>query len=239
MRRAIVLHELIHVRRRDWAAALAEEILLAMLWFHPWAWWVRAQIRVAREEVVDREAATRLGARDAYAACLLAIAGYELGGIHGSVAMLRRRELRHRLETLLQEVAMSRARLILTFALLGNVLIGGTAGASRAFPLVAAAPSKTAGTHQRDDKTTLPRLIKEVKPVYPPEAKQAGVEGSILLAVTVGTDGKVGEVTVQKSVPELDAAAVDAVRQWEFEPGKRDGIAVSVVVDVEITFTLD
>ena len=58
------------------------------------------------------------------------------------------------------------------------------------------------------------------------------------LDVTVGTDGHVKDVAVRKSIPELDAAAVAAIRQWEFKPGRAKGKPVDVVCTVTIAFTL-
>jgi len=63
-----------------------------------------------------------------------------------------------------------------------------------------------------------PEPTRRVPPAYPKEAKQAKIEGEVLVEVMVGADGAVGETRVLKSVPALDAAAVAAVRQWRFAP---------------------
>jgi protein TonB len=91
------------------------------------------------------------------------------------------------------------------------------------------------------DNATPPRVTKEVKPEYTAEAKQAGIQGSVVVEAVVQTDGKVGDVTVTRSLDTehgLDQQAVKAVKQWEFEPGKKNGKAVSVAVQIELTFTL-
>ena len=51
--RAVICHELLHIKRRDITVAFSEELAVAALWFHPWMWLFRARIRVAREQVVD------------------------------------------------------------------------------------------------------------------------------------------------------------------------------------------
>src|SRR5262249_40899504 len=51
----IACHELVHVRRRDWLTTLVEEVAGSVFWFHPAFWWVLAQARLAREQVVDAE----------------------------------------------------------------------------------------------------------------------------------------------------------------------------------------
>lgn len=216
-RRAVALHELLHVRRHDWTKALVEEILLALVWFHPWGWWVRAQIRLAREEMVDREVVARLGSREAYVGCLLSVAGYDLGGLQPGVALLRRRELRHRLDALFQEVAMSPARVALTVALLGSVLAGVAAGASFAFPLTTqsgAAPEEAR------------RIVQLVPPEYPRPALEQEITGTVAIQVTVNAAGEVTGFNVTDGPAALHDATIAAVRQWKFERAQTADVAI-------------
>jgi TonB family protein len=83
-----------------------------------------------------------------------------------------------------------------------------------------------------------PRLLKEVPPIYPKIARQAGVEGIVVLGVRIDAKGRVTEVKVLKSIPLLDQAAVDAVRQWRYEPFLSKGIPTPVVFSVTATFNL-
>jgi TonB family protein len=216
-RRAVALHELMHVRRRDWVTSLIEEILLALVWFHPWSWWMRAQIRLAREETVDREVAARLGSREAYASCLLSVAGYDLGGIQPGVSLLRRRELRHRLDTLFQEVAMSRVRLAVTVGLLGSVLTGIAAGAASAFPFTAAT-----GVEQEGSR----RILQLVPPDYPRLALDQEITGTVAIEVTVNAAGEVSGFTVTDGPAALHDATIAAVRQWRFERAQTADVAI-------------
>ncbi len=88
---------------------------------------------------------------------------------------------------------------------------------------------------------TAPQIEKEVKPVYTESAKKAGIQGSVGMEVVVLADGTVGDVTVTQSLDKkhgLDDEAVKAVKQWQFVPGKKDGKAVPVLVEIEMTFTL-
>ena len=88
------------------------------------------------------------------------------------------------------------------------------------------------------DIETRPRKIFEVQPIYPEDAKDAKVQGVVLLDVTVGTDGTVKSLRLLKSVPLLDQAAMDAVNQWQFEPALLNGVPVEVEVTITINFTL-
>ena len=85
-----------------------------------------------------------------------------------------------------------------------------------------------------------PVIIARVLPVYPLAARARGVQGRVMLRAVVGRDGHVEEgITVVKSVAMFDTAAVAALRQWRFEPGRdRDGKAVRVLIDVPIRFQL-
>jgi TonB family protein len=83
-----------------------------------------------------------------------------------------------------------------------------------------------------------PRLIKEVAPVYPEVARVAGVEGVVILSVKADEEGKIVDVMVLRSIPLLDQAAIDAVKQWVYEPLVIDGKAVSVVFTVTVRFQL-
>jgi protein TonB len=84
---------------------------------------------------------------------------------------------------------------------------------------------------------TLPKVVKEVRAQYP--TTDTRVQGTVTMKCVVQRDGKVGDVTVVQSLdPRLDDAAVAALKQWEFEPGTRNGMPVAVRVSVEMTFTL-
>jgi TonB family protein len=81
-----------------------------------------------------------------------------------------------------------------------------------------------------------PTKTKNVLPVYPVVAKSARVGGTVIIEATVGADGKIADARVVKSVPLLDQAALDAVRQWEYAPTRVRGVAVPVMINVAINF---
>ena len=83
-----------------------------------------------------------------------------------------------------------------------------------------------------------PRQTKNVPPVYPREAMASGAQGMVLIEVTIDARGKVSNAVVKRSIPPLDAAALAAVRQWEFEPTIVDGKAVSRVATVSVNFAI-
>jgi protein TonB len=83
-----------------------------------------------------------------------------------------------------------------------------------------------------------PEKTRHVAPVYPPIAQSAAVQGVVILETIIGGDGKVQNARVLRSIPLLDQAAIDAVRQWEFTPTMLNGVPVPVIMTVTIQFTL-
>ena len=412
-RTAVLCHELLHVQRRDWPWVLVEEAVLAVLWFHPAAWWLVGELQLAREQVVDRLTVAATGARRAYMDALFTAADAPsapplLAGF------LRRRHLARRLIALTEEVVMSRARLAVGGVLVLGVLLGSGAAAVAAWPLAAAqvssipeaGPSTPAGqlavAHRvgvdvpgglsrqltnativldlvvdeqgevtsvrpvsyamrnqatnmsfsvtdlksvesllggktfyspgaagaspggvtvdaaavaRDldlmlkaasaalgqwrfnppaaapaiarlsaqfdlaagqatvarvqplsgfsgapgERTTFivrpdgppadgalrvggnirpPAKIVNVPPVYPQEAKDARVQGVVIIEAKIAADGSVAEAWVLRSIPMLDGAALDAVRQWRYSPTLLNGAPVPVIMTVTVNFTL-
>ncbi len=83
-----------------------------------------------------------------------------------------------------------------------------------------------------------PRLVRRVEPLYPEIARQARVEGVVILEATTDVFGRVTGVRVLRSLPLLDAAAVDAVRQWIYEPLVVNGRPRPVTFTVTVRFVL-
>ncbi len=97
----------------------------------------------------------------------------------------------------------------------------------------------TGSAVRASDTLKPPKLIKVVEPVYPEIAKKSHVEGVVILEATTDTSGRVLDVRILRSIPLLDQAAIDAVKQWVYEPMKINGKPVSVVFTVTVRFALD
>src|SRR5690606_10997346 len=104
-----------------------------------------------------------------------------------------------------------------------------------ATPRVPAASSPASGP----DREATP--LTRVEPTYPPTAYRAREEGTVLVSAEVDPSGAPVSVDVARRSGSraLDQAAVDAVRQWRFEPAMRDGKAVSATVEVPVSFRID
>lgn len=114
------------------------------------------------------------------------------------------------------------------------------ASARGAVPVVAPSGSGSPGPQpiRVGGNIRVPAKIHDVRPVYPDEALKARITGLVILEAVIGVNGAVTDARVLKSIPVLDAAAVDAVRQWRFEPTLLNGAAVPVIMTVTVNFSL-
>jgi len=100
-------------------------------------------------------------------------------------------------------------------------------------PLPSLAPARVGG----DIKP--PRKIGDVVPVYPQIARAAHVSGVVIIEATIDEAGTVRDTRVLRSIPLLDAAALEAVRQWRFTPTVLNGQVIPIVMTVTVNFRLD
>lgn len=96
------------------------------------------------------------------------------------------------------------------------------------------APPLPAGAVRAGGNIVPPRKIHNVDPVMPDLARSASVSGTVILEITIGVDGGVSDARVLRSIPLLDQAALDAVRQWKYEPTLLNGQPVPVIITVPI-----
>jgi TonB family protein len=84
-----------------------------------------------------------------------------------------------------------------------------------------------------------PSLIQKVEPEYSEEARLAKYQGTAVVAVKIGTDGTAQDMRVVRSLGfGLDDKAVQAISQWHFKPGTKDGEPVTVMATIEVNFRL-
>ena len=240
VQRAILCHELVHVRRRDWIQTLAEEIWCAILWLHPHARIMASKLSLAREMVVDEETILITRDRRAYAEALLAFSNPQPHVI-GVTPFIGRRTLSQRISLIAEEGSMSRNRRALSSAVLAlTACIAITAAAVDRFPMFATLQAQSV-VYRPGNGISLPKVIREVKPKYTPQAMEAKIQGTVWLECVVNEQGDISDVQVTRSLDTeygLDQEAILAAHQWKFEPGRKDGKAVAVRITIELTFTL-
>lgn len=117
---------------------------------------------------------------------------------------------------------------------------GGSGGSPALAPETAPAAATAAApaAAPRGEDVPPPRRVKFVPPAYPEDAIQMGVEGAVSIEVRIDEQGKVVDAKVIKSIPLLDQAALDAVRQWEYAPTLKDGRPIQLSATVTVAFSL-
>jgi TonB family protein len=82
-----------------------------------------------------------------------------------------------------------------------------------------------------------PKVLSKVEPDYTQEAQDRGVQGTVFMSLVIGTDGRARDIEVQRGIGAgLDEKAVEALQEWRFEPGIKDGMPVAVRAHIEINF---
>ena len=245
---AIACHELLHVRRSDWLFTLFEEAVRSFLWFHPAIWWVLGRIQLAREQLVDRQTIEITRARKPYLEALAQMASARLDPQASTVLPFSRKpHLTQRVRLIIRETPMSKVRFTVSlaailgfFALAVQLALSSCSlRSSQQAKSVPAPKVHGVGISDRatDGVTAPPRLIHKVEPDYTDPARDAKTEGKVVLAIEVGPDGKAHNIQVIRSLDQgLDQNAIEAVRQWKFVPGMKDGEPVTVRANVEVNY---
>jgi TonB family protein len=99
--------------------------------------------------------------------------------------------------------------------------------------------TQTAPSPNAAGRAAGPTVVRKVDPEYTKEAIEAKLEGTVLLATTVGTDGLLSDIRVVKGLGKgLDEKAVECLRKWSFKAGTRDGEPIPVTATVAVNFRL-
>lgn len=120
-----------------------------------------------------------------------------------------------------------------------GVIPGGVSSSADLIPPPPPAPPAPRPAARRvSSGMTPPTKVRDAAPVYPAIAQAARVQGIVIIEATIGLDGAVVDAQVLRSVPLLDDAAVQAVRQWRYTPTRLDGRPIAVVMTVTVNFQL-
>ena len=99
--------------------------------------------------------------------------------------------------------------------------------------------SSGSGVYRIGGPVTAPTVVARVEPDYSEEARKAKYQGTVILSIEVGADGVPRNIKVARSLGlGLDEKAIEAVKQWRFRPGQKEGQAVATAVNLEVTFRL-
>jgi TonB family protein len=212
---AILCHEILHVRRRDWLFTLCEELVRSVFWFHPAIWWLLGEIGLAREQVVDRQVVELTRSRDRYLDALLAIAGAKPRlDLAPAPLFLRKRHLKQRVVSIMKEVRMSKTRSISSLAAGLGILALACWFAAATFPLAAAPQVVLDGPGVTVD--TGGALMHRTGIVYPMDVRAKRIQGVVTVEATVDGSGNVVDTRVLSGPIELRRTAQQSVLNWHF-----------------------
>lgn len=136
---------------------------------------------------------------------------------------------------------LMRFRLALTGTSLGGEATVGSekSTVSLSKPATAGGVVGSGGVYRVGGGVTPPTLLRKTGPEYTEEARAAKFQGTVVLYVEIGPDGTATNIKVQRSLGMgLDEKAIEAVKRWQFSPGKKDGKPVTVAATIEVNFRL-
>lgn len=244
--RAAIAHEFAHMQRNDFLRNLVYELLALPVSFHPFFWLTRARVTESREMVCDRMAA-QSGEHHQYARSLLRLASLLVEGMstrnpHAigifDATTFERRVMRL---TEKQTVVSATRRWIAGAgcALLGVGICTSTLMLSVHVDAMAAGDEKTANgpVNVSSDKMAA-QLLNKTTPVYPPDAKKAGTQGTVKLDALIGKTGEVERLKVISGPAGLQQSSLDAVRKWTYKPFLVNGEPVDVETTINVIYSL-
>jgi TonB family protein len=258
---AALAHEFAHMRRHDFAKNLLYELLALPIAWHPLLWFTRHHITASREMVCDELAAQATHGTARYAHSLLRLAAsfsrptsaatlHTIGILDANVLERRVMKLtRNRHITAASRRIAIAAAIALGIATCASAMslrlevpasaILSTQTVAPAHAIIATGAQQPNGPVRISNGVMAGQIVSRVNPVYPQEAKEKGIQGAVVLHAIIGTDGTVQELTVISGPPELQASAIEAVKQWVYKPYLLNGDPKEVETTITVNFALD
>jgi TonB family protein len=258
---AALAHEFAHMRRRDFVKNLIYELIALPIAWHPLLWLTRLRIAESREMVCDEIAARATHGATRYAHSLLRLAESfarptPAATLH-AIGILDANVLERRVMKLARNhsiTAASRRAAIVAAVALGIATCASAMSLRLEVPVSAILSARTAapahaflasGAQQPNGALKVAggviagQLISKVDPIYPPIARAAHVGGTVVLHAVIGKDGTVQQLAVLSGPPMLVGSAMDAVRQWVYQPYLLNGDPVEVDTTITVNYTPD
>ena len=231
---AVIAHEQGHWQRNDYAWNVALLVITAPVRFHPAVRAAYNQMAAMRELATDELASAtmpRYVERLVDAADLLTLRPEAIAVVGLGLFDCDRLEERVMKLTNPTPVLPIWAARILTAAI------------SVALTMGAVYMTNYTAFAQQADKVgpnvTAPKLLYKVEPSYEPSAKDDRIEGAVRLSLVVTKEGVADQIVVKKSLdPRLDEKAIEALKQWRFKPGQKNGEDTNVQAVIEVNFRL-
>ena len=244
----IIAHEFAHIYRQDFLKNLFYELLSLPVAYHPLLWFTRARIMETREMICDEMAAEINGPTN-YARSLLRLARLLVEGTPAvtphTIGIFDANTFERRIMNLSEKQkqlhGLRRVALVGASAVLG---VGISASAMAvAVHLHPAAAADNSGSKAQKPLSVSPEimarnLVSKAVPIYPPAAKKAKIQGTVVLNAVIDKDGNVENVRAISGPQELQQSAIDAVRQWKYKPYLLNGDPVELETTINIIYSL-
>jgi TonB family protein len=240
-RETVLSHERAHIARHDWLWQIVTRLVAAVFWFHPLVWLAVGALRSEAERAADDRVLASGAAPTDYAERLLEVARRMSGPtLIGGVAMTRGSEVERRVREILDSSRRrSPARLWARVAIALGCLALLVPLAARPQRSEQQESSKKKAHKMGEEGVTSPKLTYKVEPSYTEEARDAKIQGTVAVQVVVNENGIAEDIVIVRSLDDgLDEMAKQAIAQWRFEPGTKDGEPVPVLAMIEINFKL-
>jgi len=237
---AVMMHELIHVSRRDNLLGALQMLICCLFWFHPLVWLIDRRLLAERELVCDESVVRYLGEPRIYAASLWKVAQFGLSWNFAGVSRAAGSNLTRRIELMLDVKRHTKLSLIvraMTGTAVVALLVIGFALAI--FTRDKAEASKLLAAQNQAPTDSKPTILYREGAKYPFEARRNGLEGTVILDMLFAADGKITDIQVFIGLPDgLTESAIEAAKKVRFKPATMDGKPVSVRAKLETRFTL-
>ena len=242
---AALAHECVHIARRDYAKNLFYEFAAAAVTYHPAYWLMRRRIAETREMICDELAAMTGDGRAEYAASLLRLAramaapvartNQAIGVFDGNI--LEERIMRLTMDT--PSVSRMKKAAMATMAACA-LLSGAWTAMAMALPLDVMPQTATQEKiYKIGGDVKPPILVHSVDAEFSKKAKDAKYQGVSVVSLVVNAQGMPRHIhTIRKLGMGLDEKAIEAVRQYKFEPSTLHGKPVAVAITIEVNFRL-
>jgi TonB family protein len=251
-------HELTHLSRQDFAKNLAYELLSLPIAWHPLLWFTRTRVAETREMICDALAADAIQNRASYARSLLRLAStlaahppaqalHAIGIFDANVFERRimnltekRAELKGAARTAIAATCIALFLATCASAMTLHMGISAFASPDAAHPSAPQNESEPSapGAVRVSGGVMAGQIISKVNPIYPPIARASGVAGIVVLHAVISETGTIQQLNAISGPPMLVAAAMDAVKQWTYQPYLLNGNPVAVETTITVNFSL-
>lgn len=226
-----IRHESAHIARRDWLWQTLAQAMTAIFWFHPLVWLAASRLRQEAEFAADGLVlADGADAPDYAEQLVVAAREMQAAPSWAGVPMVRTTKLEQRVVAILdatrpRAAATTRARAAIVLATLLLTMLA----AAQDSPIYRA----------NEPGVTAPSIVFKVDPAYTQEARDAKIQGTVVLRLVIDQQGLAQDIAIERSLDTgLDQKAIEAIRQWRFRPGMKDGVPVRISAVIEVNFKL-